>query len=197
LMKDDRLQQQIAFLVEIDKLKTVFRRAYLAADPGRRENSAEHSWHVAVIALVLAETCPEEIDVSRVIRMLLVHDIVEIDAGDTGIYDKMASLDKAEREKRAAERIFALLPADQQREMGELWQEFEGGTSAEAKFGRAVDRLIPLIHNYHTGGKRWKEDGITYAQVYAVNKVICESSPRLWQFAQSLIEDSVVRGYLK
>jgi putative hydrolase of HD superfamily len=197
LMKDDRLKQQMAFLVEIDKLKTVLRRAYLAADPERRENSAEHSWHVAVMALVLAETSSEEIDVSRVIRMLLVHDLVEIDAGDTGIYDIKASLDKAEREKRAAERIFALLPADQRREIGELWQEFEGGISAEAKFGRAVDRLIPLIHNYHTGGKRWKEDGISYEQVWKVNSVIRDSSPRLWQFAQALIDDAAAKGYMK
>jgi putative hydrolase of HD superfamily len=193
----DRLNKQIEFLVEIDKLKTVFRRAYLAADPGRRENTAEHSWHVAVMALILQETSADDIDVSRVIRLLLVHDIVEIDAGDTGIYDKKASLDKAEREKRAAERIFALLPKDQCREIGELWKEFEVGTSAEAKFGRAVDRLIPLIHSYQTGGKRWKEDGITYEQVCTVNRTIKESSPRLWQLAQSLIEDSVAKGYLK
>jgi putative hydrolases of HD superfamily len=196
-MTKDRLQQQMNFLVEMDKLKTVYRRAYLAADPQRRENTAEHSWHVAMMALILQETAGEEIDISRVIRMLLVHDIVEIDAGDTGIYDKKASLDKAVREKRAAERIFSLLPEDQQLEISGLWDEYEKGISAEARFARAVDRLIPLIHSYYTGGKRWQEDGITFEQVYAVNQTISQNCPRLWQFAQSLIYDSVSKGYLK
>jgi putative hydrolases of HD superfamily len=196
-MTEDRLHKQIDFIVEIDKLKTVYRRAYLAADPERRENTAEHSWHVAVMALVLKETSQEDIDISRVIRMLLVHDIVEIDAGDIGIYDKKGALDKSEREKLAAERIFSLLPGDQCDEILSLWQEFESGTSAEAKFSRAMDRLMPLIHNYHTGGKRWKEDGITYEQVYDVYRTIGQCSPRLWQFSQSLIQECVAKGYLK
>ncbi|MBN1188474.1 MAG: HD domain-containing protein [Dehalococcoidales bacterium] len=192
----DRLQRQIDFLVEIDKLKTIYRRAYLAADPQRRENSAEHSWHVSVIAMVLGEFAPPEVDISRVIRLLLVHDIVEIDAGDTGIYDKKAFRYKNERENRAAERIFSLLPEDQCQELKSLWQEYESGTSPEATFARAVDRLMPLLHNYYTGGKRWREDGITFEQVYAVNRIISQGSPRLWQLAQNLIRDSQAKGYL-
>ncbi len=192
----DRLTRQIEFLVEIDKLKTVLRRAYLAADASRRENSAEHSWHVSVMALVLAEYSQKDIDLSRVIRMLLIHDIVEIDAGDTGIYDSRGAVDKVDREKRGASRIFSLLPQDQYQDLLEIWDEFENSATPEAKFARAVDRLMPLIHNYHTEGKRWKEDGITYEQVLAVNQILRESSPKLWEFALSLIDECVAKGYL-
>lgn len=194
-MGTERLTKQIDFVIEIDKLKSIFRRAYLA-NASRRENSAEHSWHVAVIAMVLVEHCKEEIDLLQVIKMLLVHDIVEIDAGDTSIYDGAGALDKAERENLAAERIFGLLPQDQCWEMYKLWEEFEQGTSKEAKFVRAVDRLIPLLHNYSTQGKRWKEDRITYQQVLAVNQTIREGSPELWEFALSMIDECVAKGYL-
>jgi putative hydrolase of HD superfamily len=196
-MPDERIRRQIDFLAEIDKLKTVFRKSYLIADPQRRENSAEHSWHISVMALVLQEYCPSEIDLLRVLKMLLVHDIVEVDAGDSGIYDQKAALDKAERENRAAERLFGLLPVDQKIELTELWNEFEEKETSEAKFAGALDRLEPLIHNYYTQGKRWKEDGITYDQVYSVNRKIGESSPALWEYAQFLINDSVEKGYLR
>ena len=194
-MNADRLARQIEFLTEIDRLKTVFRRAYIT-DASRRENPAEHSWHVAMMAMVLSEHCSGELDLFRVIRMLLVHDIVEIDAGDTGIYDTVAALDKAERESKAAERIFSLLPEDQCHEIGALWQELEQGTTEEARFARAVDRLMPLLHNYCTQGRRWKEDGITYRQVLAVNQTIRESSPELWEYTLSIIKECVDRGYL-
>ena len=121
---------------------------------------------------------------------------MEIDAGDTGIYDKVAALDKAERESKAAERIFSLLPEDQYHEIGALWQELEQGTTGEARFARAVDRLMPLLHNYCTQGRRWKEDGITYRQVLAVNQTIREISPELWEYTLSIINECVDRGYL-
>jgi len=192
---DDRLTRQTEFIIEIDKLKTVLRRAYLT-DASRRENSAEHSWHVAIMALILAEYCQTDIDVSHVIKMLLIHDIVEIDAGDIGIYDKVASLDKAEREKLGANRIFNLLPQDQSQALLNMWAELEDGTTPEAKFARALDRLIPLLHNYCTQGKRWKEDGITYEQVLAVNQIIREGSQELWEFTLSVINECVAEGYL-
>ena len=196
-MAQDRLKQQLDFLMEIDKLKTVFRRAYLSADTGRRENAAEHSWHVTMMALLLSEYSRTHIEVSRVVELLLVHDIVEIDAGDTGIYDKQGGVEKAAREEAAAKRIFSLLPMDQQLDMMELWNEYEHGTSPEAQFARALDRLIPLLHNYKTEGKRWKEDGITSDQVLSVNRIIEESSARLWELAQLLVKNSVEKGYLK
>jgi len=194
-MAEDRLTRQVEFLVEIDRLKTIFRKAYLA-DSSRRENSAEHSWHVAMMAVVLAEYSQEDINLLRVLKMLLVHDIVEVDAGDTGIYDDVATLDKTEREILAAERVFNLLPLDQAEDLRKIWDEFEEGVSPEARFARAMDRLIPLIHNYCTEGRRWKEDGITRAQVLAVNQIIQEGSQELWHFALSLIDECVSRGYL-
>jgi putative hydrolase of HD superfamily len=196
-MEEDRLTKQIEFLAEIDKLKAVFRRAYLIADPDRRENSAEHSWHVAMLAFILGEYCQSSINLDHVIRILLVHDIVEIDAGDTGIYDTVFADSQVDREKNAAERIFDLLPPDQGREVFQLWEEYEKGATAEAGFARAVDRLMPLVHNYYNQGKRWKEDGITYEQVLAINQVIGESSPKLWEFALSLINECLERGYLQ
>jgi len=194
-MTEDRLNKQIEFIIEIDKLKTVFRRAYIA-DSSRRENSAEHSWHVATMAVILAEYCKGDVELLRVIKMLLLHDIVEVDAGDTGIYDTIAGQDKAERETRAADRLFSLLPNEQAEELRDIWNEFEVGSSPEAKFARALDRLIPLIHNYYTQGRRWKEDGITHAQVLAVNQIIKENSPKLWDFTFSMINECVSKGYL-
>jgi putative hydrolases of HD superfamily len=196
-MSQDRLTRQLEFLVEIDKLKTVYRRAYLTADPNRREDSAEHSWHTTMLAMVLSEYSRTHIEVARVIEMLMVHDIVEIDTGDIGIYDMPGSPEKGNREQKAAARIFSLLPPDQYQDLMELWKEFEAGTTAEAKFARALNQIIPLIHNYNTQGKRWKEYGITYDQVYSVTRVINESSARLWEYALSLINDSVAKGYLK
>lgn len=197
-MTESRLNQQINFLVELDKLKTVYRKAYLIASPNRRENSAEHSWHISVLAMVLQEYAPAGIDINRVMRMLLVHDIVEIDAGDIGVYERQGSTEMvAQKEKQAAERIFGLLPEDQKQEVLSIWNEFEAGVTPESRYARAVDRLIPLLHNYYTQGKRWKEDGITFEQVYSVNKIIANSSPSLWEFTQALINDSVAKGYLK
>lgn len=191
----DILGRQMNFLVEIDKLKSIFRRAYIS-DSSRRENSAEHSWHVATMAMILAEYATEVIDLLRVIKMLLIHDIPEIDAGDTSIYARASDMDSTNREMRGAARIFGLLPEGQVQEVRDLWYEFEQGKTPESRFAKSLDRLIPLIHNYCTQGKRWKEDKITYQQVLAANQTILEGSPELWKYAISIIDECVLKGYL-
>jgi putative hydrolase of HD superfamily len=192
----ERLDRQVRFLIEIDSLKQVLRRSYLFTGD-RHENSAEHSWHVAVMALVLAEHAEDQLDVGRVMKMLLVHDLVEIDAGDTYCYDDIGNDDKAERERKAADRIFTILPLDQANELRELWEEFEVRESPDARYAAAVDRIMPLLHNYHTQGKSWQEHGVTSDQVIARNIHVREASEVLWRFAQSIIEESVRRGFLK
>lgn len=194
-MAEDRLDRQIEFLLEIDKLKSVFRRSYLLSGE-RNENSAEHSWHVAMLAMILAEHVEEDVDLSRVVKMLLIHDIVEVDAGDTLVYDTAAAAKKAESEKRAADRIFGLLPDDQRSEFVECWEEYEESQTPEARFAMAVDRLMPMLHNYHTRGRAWRENGIKSSQVVKINSRIGNSSDRLWRYARSIIEDAVARGYL-
>jgi len=191
----ERLKQQLDFLVEIDQLKGVLRRTYLL-NKGPLENSAEHSWHVAMMAMLLCEYAEENINQLRVLKMLLIHDVVEIDAGDTFIYDEVGKLDKEEREKAAADRIFGLLPEDQRNELRNIWDEFEARSTPEAKFAASLDRLMPLLHNFHTQGKGWKEHGITRKQVIQINQHIQAGSETLWQYAQSIIEESVEKGYL-
>lgn len=194
-MTSDRLRQQLRFIVEIDRLKTVMRQSYLI-DASRRENSAEHSWHLAVMAILLLEHADAAVDLLRVLKMVLVHDIVEIDAGDTYIYDTSGLEDKAQREHRAAGRLFGLLPADQMHELRALWEEFEAGNTPEARFAAALDRLMPLMHNYYTEGKSWREHGITSDRVLDRNGRIRAGSAALWAVAHSLIDDAVAQGYL-
>lgn len=194
-MNTERLGQQIAFLLEIDKLKTVLRRTYLLDDP-RHENSAEHSWHLAMMAMLLAEHANAEVNLLPVLKMLLVHDVVEIDAGDTFCYDRAGNDSKAAREQAAAQRIFGLLPDDQQDEMHQLWQEFEARQTPEARFAAALDRLMPILHNYHTQGRSWREHGITRIQVQDHNRHMAEGSEALWQYIEALIEEAVGQGYL-
>ena len=191
----DRLKRQIDFVLELDQLKAVLRRSYLL-NQERRENSAEHSWHVAMLANVLVEYADEPVDVDRVILMLLLHDIVEIDAGDTMVYDTAARAGRAKREAAAAKRIFGLLPDDQAESLGGLWREFEECESPEARFARSLDRLMPLLHNLHTGGRTWKENGIRKHQVLEVNAQIEKGSSRLWQYVRTLIEEAAERGDL-
>ena len=192
----ERLEQQIRFLLEIDKLKTVLRRTYiLHAD--RSENTAEHSWHLAITAMLLAEHANEQIDIPRVIKMVLIHDIVEIDAGDTYLYDAAGALDKTERERAAADRLFGILPADQGQEFRELWDEFESRLTIESRFAAALDRFVPQLHNYHTQGRTWKEHGITSDRVLERNACIADGSSTLWEWAQALLNDAVVKGFLK
>ncbi len=191
-----RLAAQIRFIVEIDKIKNVFRRTYLM-DHSRYENDAEHSWHLAVMAMLLNEYAAEQgIDILKVIKMVLIHDIVEIDAGDTFCYDEVGHEDKAEREQAAADRIFAILPADQAAELRALWDEFEARQTPEARFAAALDRLQPLLHNYNTDGAAWREHGITVDRVIDRNRHMAEGAPELWEYAASFIRDAVEKGFL-
>ena len=195
-MDDERLAKQIRFLMEIDKTKQVLRQTLLT-DGSRRENSAEHSWHFAMFALLLSEYAADEgIDVARVIRMALVHDVVEIDAGDTFVYDTAANLDKAAREEAAAQRIFGLLPEDQAADLRAVWEEFEARETPEARYAAALDRLQPILHNYYTQGHAWRHHGITHDQVLARNQHMAEGAPRLWEHVRQLLDDAVEKGYL-
>jgi putative hydrolase of HD superfamily len=194
---DDRLRRQIEFLIEIDKLKGVFRQTWLM-DGSRRENDAEHSWHLALLAVLLSEYAAEpDVDLFRVVKMVLVHDLVEIDAGDVLVYDRGKSAEWQVREREAAERIYRILPADQADELRALWEEFEARATPEARFAAALDRLQPILHNYQTEGKLWQEHGVTSDQVIAHNRHMAEGAPRLWQYAHDLIRDAVNRGHLE
>ena len=192
----NRLQQQIQFLVEIDKLKQVFRQTWLM-DQSRMENDAEHSWHIAVAAMLFLEYADDpKLDVLRVIKMLLVHDLVEIDAGDTYAYDEVACRDQAKREEKGAQRIFGLLPPDQAVEFRGLWEEFEARQTSEARFAAALDRFQPLLHNYLTGGRAWLDHAVTSDRVLVRNSPVVDGAPRLGQYAEDLIRDAVAKGYL-
>jgi len=191
-----RLQHQIDFIVEIDKLKQVLRQTIIT-DKTRQENSAEHSWHIALMTIILSEYAENpQIDVFRVIKMLLIHDLVEIDAGDTYCYDNHAREDQHERELQAATRIFNLLPKDQARQVLSLWKEFESRQTLNSRFANALDRLQPLITNYYTHGKAWRKHGVKKHQVITRKRMIEEGTPQLWQYALKLIEDAVNRGFL-
>jgi putative hydrolase of HD superfamily len=191
----DRLGRQLAFVLEIDRLKTILRQTAIA-DGSRRENSGEHSWHLAMMALVLAEHSPEPVVLERVLGMLLVHDIVEIDAGDTFAYDTTGNLDKLEREERAAERIFGLLPDDQAAEIRVLWDEFEVRETPEARFAAALDRLQPILLNMATEGRAWREHGVTAEMVLERNRHVAEGAPALWEHIRGLVDEAVGRGWL-
>ncbi len=194
-MDKERFDQQIQFILEIDKLKSVIRQSYLL-DGSRQENSVEHSWHVVLMGLLLAEYAEQHVDLLRIMKMLLIHDIIEIDAGDTYCYDEAGVMDQSSRENTAAERLFGLLPEDQMEEFRDLWAEFEERSTAEAKFAATIDRLMPLLHNFHTEGRSWREHGIRVNQVRDRNEVMKEGALPLWEFAMSLIDDAVERGYL-
>ncbi len=190
-----RLAQQLAFILEVDRLKSVMRQSRLISDE-RYENSAEHSWHLALMVMILAEYANEPVDLLRTIKMVLIHDIVEIDAGDTFAYDSEGALDKEEREQQAAARLFGLLPADQAAEIDTLWEEFEARVTPEARLANAVDRMMPLMHNYFTRGGSWQRHAITRPQV--INRVgsIDDGSNELWRVAQELIDAAVDEGIL-
>ncbi|HET7535653.1 MAG TPA: HD domain-containing protein [Candidatus Didemnitutus sp.] len=191
----DRLERQMRFAFEIDKLKRVLRRTR-TSDNARQENSAEHSWHIALMAATLAEHANEPVDALRVAKMLLIHDLVEIDAGDTFGYDTAGHADKYEREVRAAERIFGLLPADQAAEFRALWEEFEASTTADAKFALSMDRLQAVMLNLATDGGSWKEHGVTYGRVIDRNRHIGTGSQALWNFAKRRIDEAAAKGHL-
>jgi putative hydrolases of HD superfamily len=190
------LEQQIAFIKEIDKVKYIQRKTKLF-NSNRNENDAEHSWHLALMAIVLSQHSNSKVDVLKVIKMLLIHDIVEIDAGDTFLYDTGNNHSNTDNERKAAERIFGLLPATQKDEMIIVWEEFEAGQTAEAKFAKAMDRLEPLLQNISNDGGTWKEFNVPYEKVFEKKKVISEGSSLLWEYAKSQIENSVEIGILK
>ncbi len=190
----ERLTRQIEFLVEIDKLKGILRRSYVL-DASRLENTAEHSWHLTMMALVLSEHADTPADLTTVLKMLVVHDLVEIDAGDTFVYDTAGAATKDAREAAAADRIFALLPPDQGAELRRLWEEFDTGDSAEARFARSLDRLMPLLHNVAAEGRSWQEHGIEPDQVRARNATIADGSAQLWAYARALIDTAERNGY--
>lgn len=192
----ERLERQLRFITEIDRLKRVLRRTLLT-DGTRRENSAEHSWHIAVMVPLLAEYASAEVDTARVVGMLLVHDLVEIDAGDTFAYDAAGNADRAERESRAADRLFGLLPPDQGAEMRALWDEFEGGATANARFAHAVDRLQPLLQNLMTEGGTWRTHGITRDQVVGRMRPIEHAAPGLWPFVLHSIDHVWANGRVR
>ena len=192
-----RLEDQIAFIVEIDKLKGVLRENP-TANGERRENTAEHSWQLAMAAMVLAEHANEPVDVAMVVRMLLVHDLVEIDAGDTFVYltmDANGRDEQNQREQLAAERIFGLLPPDQGAEMRATWDEFEAAQTAEARFAKAVDRLAPMLLNRASGGGSWKRHSIDPSQTHRlVDTQMTAGSAALTSYAHKLIDRSVADG---
>lgn len=192
-----RMEKQLALLMELDKLKAVLRRTRVKSADKRLENSAEHSWHVALMALLFAEHANEPVDISRVVKMLLLHDVVEIDAGDTFVYDAAASEQQAEKELAAAQRLFGMLPDDQRDELSALWHEFEEAQSAEAKFAKALDRLIPMLLNFHNQGQSWREHGVTREQALTINRKIELGSHALWEKAQEIIEQATQNGWLK
>lgn len=189
------LEKLVEFLREVDQLKSVERRSLLM-DSSRHENSAEHSWHVALMAMVLAPYANEPIDTDHVVRMLLIHDLVEIYAGDTFAYDRAGRKEAAVRERAAAQRLFGLLPAPAQSQMWALWQEFESLSTPESRFAKALDRFMPVLHNYFTQGATWREHNVTLAQVLDLNQIIDQGSTRLWTYVQALLADAAQRGYL-
>jgi putative hydrolase of HD superfamily len=191
-----RLDRQVAFLLEADRLKLVERRTRVTGDE-RRENSAEHSWHLALFALVLAEWSNEPVDLSRVLALCLVHDLVEIDAGDTFAYDEAGNRTKVEREQAAAERIFGLLPADQARWLRALWDEYEAGETPESRFANAVDRMQPVLLNHVAGAAGpWPEHGVARHQALARNAPVALGSTALWELVLQRIDESAALGHL-
>lgn len=190
-----RLEQQVEFLVEADKLRTILRRTRLIhAD--RHENDAEHCWYLTLMALTFAEYAPESLDLLRTLKMLILHDLVEIDAGDTFAYDTVAVQTQREREQRAADRLFALLPEEQRMEFRALWEEFEAQETPEARFAAALDRFGGMLPNYYNKGGTWREMQVTIERVKQRNRPIGNGSPVLWEYAEGLIDDAAAKGWL-
>ena len=192
---DDRLKKQLAFALEIDKEKNIFRQTHLSGH-GRRENDAEHAWHMAIMAYLLKEYANEEVDIAKVMLMCLIHDVVEIDAGDTYAYDKEAQKTQKAREEAAKERIYSLLPEDQKKEFTAIFDEFEAYESAEAKFAHALDNLQPLILNNSNEGGDWKEHGVSASTIYVRHSKTRLGSERLFEATDEIIQDNVRKGNL-
>lgn len=192
----DRLASQLRFLLEIERLRAVLRSSPALAG-ARKENSAEHSWHLALFAIVLAEWANEPVAVDRVVRMLLIHDIVEIDADDVPIFAEGDTGAKAEREAKAADRLFGLLPTDQREEMRMLWEEFEGGDTPDARFARAMDRLQPILLNHMARGGTWADFAVDVDRDRRLTRHIGDGSERLWQVVEAVHAEAVAGGWLR
>ena len=195
-MQPDHLSKQVSFIQEIDKIKYIQRKTKLF-NSDRCENDAEHSWHLAMMTIVLAEHSDTPIDVLKVLKMVLIHDIVEIDAGDIFMYDTQKSHTNTENERMAAIRIFGLLPTEQGDELIAIWEEFETGVTNEAKFAKSMDRFEPLLQNVSNNGGTWKEFDVDFSKVIEKKKVIKEGSSTLWKYAENLLNESVDKGILK
>ena len=188
-----RLEKQIQFIVEVDKVKNIFRQTYLS-DGERKENDAEHSWHLALSAILLKEYVSEEVDLLKVITMVLIHDLVEIDAGDTYAYDRAGAKDKREREEKAADRIFSILPTEQGQYFRELWEEFEEYETEEAKYAHLLDNFQPMLLNDAAKGKSWSEHQVKKQQIYKRNERIEETSETIWGEMQRIVEENIQLG---
>jgi putative hydrolases of HD superfamily len=193
---DERLRRQLLFLIEADRLKTVIRGNRIA-DASRRENTAEHSWHLALFALVLEEYAVGPIDIGRVVQMLLLHDLVEIECGDTPLFDTQRALDQAERERLAADKLFGLLPTDQGPAMRLVWEEFEAAETPDAKFAKALDRLQPILLNHVVGGGTWIDYAVDETRERAMTHRIAHGAPALWAAAETVFADAVANGWLR
>jgi putative hydrolase of HD superfamily len=195
-VNDERFKRQIEFIVEADKLKKVNRRTTLL-DRSRQENSAEHSWHIALLVLILSEYAENQnLNLLRVIKLLLIHDLVEIDAGDTYCYDEIGGQDQKRRETQAADRIFNILPTDQADSFRSLWDEYEARETPESRFAHALDRVQPFLHNYFTRGHTWQKYGIQKKQVVRRMQPVNDGSAFLWEYVTSIIDDAVEKGFL-
>ena len=190
-----RLEQQLAFCKELDRLKGILRLSLLM-DASRLENSAEHSWHLATMATLLTEYAAAPVDLTRVLKMLLVHDVVEIDAGDTFAYDTVNVETQHAREQAAADRLFGILPAEQGAELRELWDEFEDRATAESKYANALDRLQPLMQNYYSGGQSWKKHNVTHEQVMKRMEPVRTGMPEVWPVVLKLIDEAAKAGFV-
>jgi len=191
---DGRLREQLTFLIEVDQLKTIMRQSPLVSVQ-RRENDAEHSWHLAMMVVILAEYSDEPIDIGHTVQLVLVHDLVEIYAGDTPLYDSAAGVDQEDREAIAADELFALLPGDQAARLRALWDEFEERRTPEARFAKAMDRLQPLLLNWMARGGTWKTPGVTADDVRSRKAVIGDASTSLWEAGRRLIDEGEARGW--
>lgn len=191
----ERLKKQMEFILEVDKVKNIVRQTYLA-DGRRKENDAEHSWHLALMAVLLKEYAQEEIDLSKVVTMVLIHDLVEIDAGDTYAYDEAGAATKRERETKAADRIFGLLPSDQGKWLKALWEEFEAYETPEAKYAHMLDNSQPLFLNDASDGKSWAEHRVKKSQIYKRNEHTKEGAAAIWEYMEALIQKHVEKGHI-
>ena len=194
-MDNERLKKQMDFILEMDKMKFIMRQTYLA-NGERKENDAEHSWHLALMAVLLKEYANEEVDLAKVIPMVLLHDLVEIDAGDTYAYDQAGLATQRARETKAADRIFGMLPEDQGTKFRNLWEEFEAYETAEAKFAHVLDNCQPLLLNDASGGKSWKEHTVHKSQIYKRNEHTAEGSREIWEYMQQLIDKHIQLGHV-